>query len=255
MLFKTLVLSTLSVAPVASFGCYPAWRFSGDYSSGSMVSATRVVNATIGTWETRNFKCNSGSQSSLSHCPTYDPSNPAMAIAAWSDEGICDMSQPLMAPTPTLTPTHPRWSGAGCPNTWVDGATYKEGELATVNGVVYTCSSEPFVNTWCGNSNYKPGDSLYWNLAWTLLGSCDGTIAPTGSPNFVSLADAGGCPDEYASVGLYEEGDKVTMNNIVYQCRSWPNSAWCKMDGYEPDGVNSQDAWTRIGYCDGKLFE
>jgi hypothetical protein len=36
------------------------------------------------------------------------------------------------------------------------------------------CVMHRFVNAWCGNPSYKPGDSLYWNIAWTRLGSCSG---------------------------------------------------------------------------------
>ena len=86
-----------------------------------------------------------------------------------------------------------------------------------------------------------------------LLGSCDSTIAPTTSLVYVSLTDAGGCPDEFVSGTTYEEGDKVALNNIVYKCRSWPNSAWCSMNGYEPDRVNSGDAWTWLGFCTGTI--
>ena len=116
---------------------------------------------------------------------------------------------------------------------------------------MYQCSTSQGVNAWCGN--YKPGDSFYWEQAWNLLGSCDGTIAPSTLPNYQYLADHGGCPDDFASDTTYEEGDKVTVGSIVYKCRSWPNSAWCSMDQYEPGGVNSYEAWTILGYCDGEI--
>ena len=121
-----------------------------------------------------------------------------------------------------------------------------------VDAVVYQCSTAHAVNLWCGSSNYKPGDSLYWEQAWTLLGSCGGTISPTSSPNYQSLADHGGCPDDYASSMTYEEGDEVTVGSIVYMCRPWPNSEWCSMDQYEPGSVNSKEAWAILGYCEGK---
>jgi hypothetical protein len=251
-MFKSIALSSILIASADAAGCYPVWSSGGAYSSGSLVSATVALNATAGTTQTKNFKCTSGSQPSLSHCPNYDPSNSVQAAAAWSDQGVCSGSQPITTPSPTNKPTHKAWSGAGCPKAWVSGASYESGELAEVDGVAYKCSTANFVNAWCGNSLYKPGDSLYWSQAWTLLGSCTGTIAPTSSPNYVSLKDAGGCPDAYATGTTYEEGDKVSVGGIAYKCRSWPNSAWCSMAGYEPDGVNSKDAWTRLGYCDGK---
>jgi hypothetical protein len=252
-MFKSIALTSLLLRSTDAAGCYPVWSSGSAYFSGSLVSSTVVVNATAGTTTTKNFKCTSGSEPALSHCPTYDPSNAIMAAAAWSDQGECSGSQAIVTSAPTSKPTNAAWAGAGCPKAWVDGASYESGEMAEVDGNAYKCSDAPFVNAWCGNSLYKPGDSLYWEQAWTLLGSCSGTIAPTGSPVFVSLADAGGCPDEYSADATYEEGDKVAMNNIVYKCRSWPNSAWCSMAGYEPDGANSADAWTRLGYCDGTI--
>ena len=254
-MFKSIALTSLLLGSTDAVGCYPVWSSGSAYFSGSLVSATQIVNATAGTTVTKNFKCTSGSEPALSHCPTYDPSNAVQAAAAWSDQGECSGSQAIVTDAPTSKPTHAAWSGAGCPKAWVDGGSYESGEMAEVDGVAYKCSDAAFVNAWCGNSNYKPGDSLYWEQAWTLLGSCDGTIAPTSSPVYVSLTDAGGCPDEYVAGSTYEENDKVAVNGIVYKCRAWPNSAWCSMDGYEPDGVNSGDAWTRVGYCDGELLE
>eukprot|EP00804_Cyclotella_cryptica_P027202 CCRYP_017186-RA/>CCRYP_017186-RA protein AED:0.06 eAED:0.06 QI:222/0.5/0.33/1/0.5/0.33/3/309/676 len=218
---------------------------------GVLVSATRVVNATAGTSVKKNFECNSGSQPALSHCPNYDPSNAIQAAAAWIDLGECTGT--AAAPTPSNKPTYAKWTGSGCPAAWVDGFAYEGGDLAEVNGNVYKCSTTPFVNAWCGNPSYKPGDSTYWQQAWTLLGSCTGTMSPSKAPSFSTIKSAGGCPEPYAASTTYEAGDKVEANGLAYQCRSWPNSAWCSMNGYEPDGPNSKDAWTLLGYCSGSI--
>ena len=254
MQFKTLAFASFAAAPMPVFGigCYGPWKRGTEYVSGDIVSAVVSLNATAGTTQTKNFKCISGSQSSLSHCPSYDPSNSQQASAAWSDQGVC--SGPLVAPPPTPEPTAASWSGKGCPEQWVDGASYEGGELAELNGLVYKCSTTPSVNTWCGHSNYKPGNSQYWASVWTLLGSCVGIIAPTSSPVFESLKNAGGCPNEYDSSSTYEEGDTVISDDIVYKCRSWPNSGWCNVDVYAPGGVYSEIAWTALGYCDGESF-
>jgi hypothetical protein len=259
MLFKSIALAAAAVSPVAGAGCYPTWRSGGDYFSGSYVSATRTTTTTASdgtkttTTVTKNFKCTSGSQPSLSHCPTYDPSNANIAAAAWSDQGVCVGTQPLVTPAPTPKPTFAQWSGVGCPKEWREGTSYAGGELAEVDGVAYECSDAFAVSTWCGQSTYKPGDSLYWQQAWKRLGSCDGTIAPTTSPMYVRIADAGGCPEEYSQGESYEEGDKVMKNNIVYKCRSWPNSGWCNNAAYEPGTDIAKDAWDLLGYCDGKI--
>ena len=258
-MFKTLALTALAAAPasVNGDGCYPTWRSGSDYSSGSYVSAT-VTTETAASGETvttasqkKNFKCISGSQSLLSHCPSYDPAD-INSGAVWSDQGVCSENQPLGTLAPTPKPTHATWSGVGCPKTWISGGSYIGGELAEVNGMVYQCSTAEAVNAWCGNSDYKPGDSSYWVQVWTLLGSCEGTISPTSSPNYQSLADHGGCPNEFTFGTAYEEGDKVTVGSIVYQCRSWPYSVWCSMSQWEPGSVFSKEAWTILGYCEGE---
>jgi hypothetical protein len=253
-MYKSLALSALLLRTAEATGCYPAWTSGSAYSSGALVSAVRVVNATAGTTVTKNFECSSGDTAALSHCPTYDPANEVQAAAAWTDLGACTgAAGSATTGSPTNSPTHPAWSGAGCPNDWVEDAEYEGGDLATYDGNAYKCSEEQFVNVWCGKIDYKPGDSQFWTSAWTLLGSCDGTIAPTSSPVYVSLTAAGGCPDAFDSDATYEEGDKVEKNGLVYKCRAWPNSAWCSMQNYEPDGEHSGDAWERLGYCDGTI--
>ncbi|KAL3790572.1 hypothetical protein HJC23_008778 [Cyclotella cryptica] len=250
-MFKSITLTALLIRSTDAAGCYPTWTSGSAYSTGSLVSATRIVNATAGTSVKKNFECTSGSQPALSHCPNYDPSNAIQAAAAWKDLGECTGT--AAAPTPSNKPTYAKWTGSGCPATWVDGFAYEGGDLAEVNGNVYKCSTTPFVNAWCGNPSYKPGDSTYWQQAWTLLGSCTGTMSPSKAPSFKTIKSAGGCPEPYAASTTYEAGDKVEANGLAYQCRSWPNSAWCSMNGYEPDGPNSKDAWTLLGYCAGSI--
>eukprot|EP00804_Cyclotella_cryptica_P020912 CCRYP_009250-RA/>CCRYP_009250-RA protein AED:0.06 eAED:0.04 QI:0/0/0/0.75/0.66/0.5/4/0/652 len=268
MLFNAIAILALAPAIAAGApGCYPTWQSGGLYYSGSYVSATLsiespsttvsgsgAITTTTTAYIKKNFKCISGSEPTLSHCPAYDPSNIIQAANTWADLGECSgITAPATAP-PTNKPTFAKWSGWGCPNEWVSGRSYKGGEFAVVDGVVYKCSTTEFVNQWCGQSIYKPGNSLYWEQAWTRLGSCSGTISPTKSPQYVSLTKAGGCPDEFVIGAKYEEGDKVAVNSIVYKCRSWPNAALCSMRGYEPDGLHSADAWTRMGYCEGTIL-
>jgi chitodextrinase len=146
------------------------------------------------------------------------------------------------------------WSGVGCPPSWQNGASYKGGDIVEVEGVVYECSSEKYVNTFCGMLGYKPGDSLYWSQAWTELGSCSGVIAPTTSPNFVSLVESGGCPKEYQSGTSYNAGDTVTLEGngvvkIVYKCEAL-DAGYCDLF---PPNHDSKLGWKVLGYCSGKL--
>lgn len=105
-----------------------------------------------------------------------------------------------------------------------------------------------FIDQLCGLPSYKPGDSLHWEVAWTRLGSCTGTIRPTASPVFVELIDAGGCPQEFSDLVSYEEGDQVLVNDIVLQCKEWPYSVYCNHEGYEPLRPQSDMAWSIIGH-------
>ena len=207
MQFKSIAIVAVTATKASAAGCYPSWTSGGAYSSGSLVSATRTYTTTNSDGDTvttsvkKNFKCTVGSQPSLSLCPQIDPSNTAFDY--WSDEGECSGTAPAPATSaPTTPPTFSRWEGTGCPDAWTSGKEYEGGDLAEVDGVVYKCSSAQFVSAWCGQENYKPGESQYWSSAWTRLGSCDGTIALTASPDWVVLDDAGGCPDDFIALYL-----------------------------------------------------
>ena len=135
MIFSSLLaLAALTVIPpVYGAGCYPAWSSGSDYSNGSFISATITSTSTptasdgttteTTTSETKNFKCTHGSEPSLSHCPSYNPSNAVQQAAAWSDEGVCSgTASALKAPLPTTKkPTLSRWTNTGCPEEWTSG--------------------------------------------------------------------------------------------------------------------------------------
>eukprot|EP00956_Cyclotella_meneghiniana_P011905 scaffold16748_cov50-Cyclotella_meneghiniana.AAC.2 len=264
MIFKSTDLASLAAIPTHGAGCYPVWTSGSDYFTGSLVSATITKTSTstasdgtvteTTTSQMKNFKCTSGSQLSLSHCPNYDPSNAVQQAAAWSDEGVCSrITAAMITPAPTTKPTPSRWTNEGCPKEWTSGGLYEGGDLVELDRDVYSCSTSTGANLWCGLDAYKPGDSVHWEQAWKLLGSCDGTIPPTMAPAYLSLADHNGCPVEFDASATYEAGDKVELYGLVYECRSWPNAGWCSQDGYEPDGPNYKDAWTVLGYCKGTM--
>ena len=127
--------------------------------------------------------------------------------------------------------------------------------------MVYKCNPAPN-NLFCGMAGFKPGEDQYWKQAWTALGSCSGDIAPSSSPVYLALADAGGCPGAYASSTSYEQGDRVSKTGLVYQCKEWPMSTHCTEQGYEADtsvGTSRQilDYWksalTVVGHCIGSI--
>jgi hypothetical protein len=66
--------------------------------------------------------------------------NQALAVAAF----VSSITAVKATPTekPTAKPTFQVWSGVGCPREWVEGSAYEAKDLATVDGVVYQCSSQ-----------------------------------------------------------------------------------------------------------------
>ena len=124
--------------------------------------------------------------------------------------------------------------------------------LIEVNGLVYQCRSWP-KSAHCSQAGFEPvGD--HSNAAWTVLGYCEGTIAPTISPNFSSLEEVGGgCPKSYDSSTAYEAGNQVSLDLIVYECKSWSDGGQYCNSGphFAPGTDNGKLGWTRKGYCDG----
>ena len=100
--------------------------------------------------------------------------------------------------------------------------------LGTKYHRVFKCASEP-TNQFCGMSGYEPGTGLHSSEAWTDLGSCSGSLAPTDSPNFDVLKVVGGCPLKYSPSGAYTytEGDEVSKDGFVYKCNAFPNGLYC----------------------------
>ena len=139
---------------------------------------------------------------------------------------------------------------------YVAGTQYDAGDTVSVDNLVYQCRKEPS-NLWCGMAGYEPGNSIHWNSAWEMTGSCSGILTPTGSPVFEVMSHEGGCPDVFNSGVTYEEGDKISKNALIYQCRLWPRSLQCSQAGFEP-GVDNvaehwKQAWFITGYCSGTI--
>lgn len=53
-----------------------------------------------------------------------------------------------------------------------------------------------------------------------------------------SLRFVSGCPEEWSEstgeVSAYDEGDMVSLNGLVFRCRSCPYCRHCGQAGYEP---------------------
>lgn len=198
----------------------------------------------------------------------------------------------------TTSPSFDRLAvdAAGCPPEWGTGAlAYEAGKLVSVSvsnepvrKIVFKCRNWP--NTgYCNQAGFKPVESQYAGMAWTLVGACEGTMAPTLSPvpyagtcqydrcrDVESTCTPGlvGCSclagqaasssckktervctptdgDTWASGLLCMEGDVVHVGLDRFTCRPWPNFLWCDNEVYRPTDKAGilQDAWTKGGVC------
>ena len=189
---------------------------------------------------------------------------------AWTFIGGCTGTN-----TPTSSPTFAQTTG--CPEEYVAGTQYQEGDRVSIAGdgdvgKIYQC--RPWPNSgYCEREEYKPAPggmvvngNPIWKDAWTYIGGCSGTITPTSAPTF-NAAGVSGCPAEYDSSVTYEAGDKVSIQvagetyGKIYTCKTWPQTAYCNRVDYQPgpDGGthNGQplwkEAWTFEGGCEGTI--
>lgn len=111
----------------------------------------------------------------------------------------------------------------GCPVAFDGNAHYDAGDLVSKDGVIYQCKHDVHLSRRCSQDGYEPGSNLavWWRQAWDVVGSCTGTIAPTGSPIYTtsSLDVLGGCPREWEDGRVYKEGARVSKHNVVFQCK------------------------------------
>lgn len=271
VLAAALVASPYSVSVVnAQTGCYPGYVSGAPYTAGEWVSADVDETETCSSGDagcvdgsrivtkTYNYQCRDGPSSQFCANSGFSPGG-IYSDSAWDVEGT-ECTGTATAPT---EPVPDPWSTSdgGCPPAYSTGTSYEAGDYASVDfgtfSMVYECASEPN-NLFCGQTGYEPGDSINWGVAWTAAGSCSGSLSPTTSPNYVSIADAGGCPGEYTTGSAYEEGDRVAASGLVFQCKAWPSGAHCGQAGYEPLGGGGtpdawKDAWDVVGYCSGTI--
>jgi len=262
--------------------CHPTFSSSATYGPGDTVSATSTVETTTAcdcgtpgcptptgqltgcevttsTTEKHNYQCVSNANSAFCSSIGYEPG--AGLQVHWSIAWTKESEECSGTVTVTPPPTPAVWSqtDSGCPGAYVSGEDYEPAEVVSVveatHTEVYQCAAAPN-NLFCGQAGYKPG-TLHGKTVWTALGSCSGTIAPTTSPNYVTLQDMGGCPGAWEAGAEYEEYDRASKNGLVFQCAPYPHSGHCGSVGYEPmsdDGtVHWKEAWTVVGYCSGTI--
>jgi hypothetical protein len=242
---------TVTVAPPNPWnsdgGCPEAYSSGSDYESGDAVSVDR------GTW-TEVFTCVDGANSAYCSNGGFAPRTSIHWEGVWEEQGSC---------TGTITPTKSPVNVAlafqgGCPEEYAAGTEYEEGDRVSVENLVFQCRPFP-ASGHCGQAGFAPlydgGVEDAWKTAWTVLGSCDGTIDPTQSPVFVDLVDQGRCPSEWEARSgddAYEAGDRVSLGKLVLACNPWPMEAHCSQSGYAPGGDTDywKEVWTVVGSCD-----
>ncbi|EJK76588.1 hypothetical protein THAOC_01640 [Thalassiosira oceanica] len=186
----------------------------------------------------------------------YEPGMGQHWNLVWTEGSVCFGSV-----SPTASPS---WDAArmidGCPGAWAKGTNiYEPGDRVSKNGIVFECSSGEW-SAHCSSEGYEPdvdSETDYWQMVWTVLGRCTGTIAPTGSPTF-DQATVTGCPDDWAKGTTYEEGDlaavtvsSTPLRKIAYRCKKWPFDGHCSM--YSPEEVGGDLGWTKVGGCAGTI--
>jgi len=175
---------------------------------------------------------------------------------AWSILGHCSGTiTPTTAPAFVSLPFM-----GGCPEEW-SSQSYEGGDHVSSMNLVFECNSMPN-SLHCGQMGYEPATDIAtpgaWKIAWTAVGSCGGTIEPTGSPSFDPINNVGPCPEEWAagSDTKYEEGDIVSVTTsttpvrkAAFRCREWPLSGFCGQ--FSPTNFGGDLGWIIMGSCDG----
>ncbi len=250
-------------------GCPEAYVDGTNYVSGDKVSIPSAMGAAKDF--DKIFKCKPWPSGQFCKDPNYKPGTTYNGESLWKDawtyEGGCTGTI-----SPTASPTFIVGTSnvAGCPEEFVPGTTYEEGDkvailnVAGANGAfgkVYECKAYPFSGH-CGQAGYEPGTET-GQEAWKYDGGCTGTITPTASPTFiVGTSNVGGCAEAFVPGTEYEEGDEVSVLNVAgangaygktYRCKSWPNSAHCRQVGYEPGTEKGKEGWTYVSGCIGTL--
>jgi hypothetical protein len=238
------VTSTLAPTPPewSGVGCPNAYVTGGAYVGGSKVA--------VGTLA---YECKAGAASGWCPLAGYTPGTGTAWDQAWTLLGSCDPAIALTPAPTTLAPTAAAWSGVGCPNAYVAGGAYVGGSTVAVGTMVYECKAGA-ASGWCPLTGYTPGTGTAWDQAWTLKGSCTGTIAPT---TLSPTATQPGCPSAWVSGTAYAAGAMVSAGGKSFQCNAHPMSLFCGQSGYEPNtemfGGAYKLAWTDKGSCAGTL--
>ena len=198
------------------------------------------------------------------YCGQLSPLNTSGGKLGWKYVGECTGT---IGPSnsPTLSPG--TMIIAGCPADYNSAIIdYKaDDQVASVVGpssykVVYQCREFP-LSGFCNQVGFAPGEQ-YDYMAWTLLGLCDGTLAPTiapteysGSCTYAKVVITTPTPapvDPWSAGTMYEAGDQVRIGAKKFQCKPYPYYFWCRLSAYAPTLSETglwTEAWTPAGTC------
>lgn len=255
----TMVVTTSPTTASGGGGCPTEWS-AGDinkYKEGQRVSVTKTTTPLV----KMVYQCKAWPYSG--YCGQFSPLNAAGGMLGWDLIGGCSGTI-----TPTGSPTHNPATTVidGCPNEYSSTVTtYKAGDQVSLNKMVYQCREWPNEG-WCKQKEYLPGGP-YSDMAWTVVGPCDGTMTPTVAPSaftgackYIKVVTTTPTPTPvvydiltWSSGTLYEAGDRVRIGAKTYVCKPWPFYFWCRMSAYQPKLTSSglwTEAWETGGSCE-----
>mmetsp|Transcript_23318 Transcript_23318/g.37970 ORF Transcript_23318/g.37970 Transcript_23318/m.37970 type:complete len:786 (+) Transcript_23318:154-2511(+) len=255
-------------------GCPEEYDSSATYEANEQVAVTRDDGVSI------MYQCKPFPESQWCNDDTYSPLSTEKLCngetcwsRAWNKLGACDGTF-----SPTATPTFDPANLDGCPEEYDAGTDYEPGDKVSVTpagedyGKIYKCKGWPEGGN-CVKEAYSPANTekgcngkVCWPEAWTYVGGCYGTIAPTLSPVFnpAKIWDLEGCPDEYVPNSAYEGGDYVSVPKgegttaantagVVWKCKEGNTDTWCQQEVYAPGGQYAESAWEKVGFCEGTI--
>ncbi|KAK1733589.1 hypothetical protein QTG54_015762 [Skeletonema marinoi] len=207
--------ATPTFDPANVEGCPEQYDDGTEYEEGDKVSVTAA-----GEDYGKIYECKGWPESA--HCgnEAYSPLNTdklCNGLVCWPDVwtyvGGC-----IGTITPTATPTFDEDGITGCPEEYETGAKYGENDIVSIKGTGETFESlSKWVKEGCP-PEYVPNNSAYM-------------------------------PEDYVSVSKNEDN----TYGVVWQCKNAMTAPWCQQEGYAPGTQNGDQAWEKVGHCDGTI--
>ena len=246
-------------------GCPVEWAVGNitKYKENDRVTVTKTTTPLVKVV----YKCKAWPYSG--YCGQFSPLHASGGSLGWTLVGGCDGTI-----SPTVAPTFASGSvSTGCPAEYNAAKTdYKTNDQvttaisgSTTHKMVYKCREWPNEG-YCNQKQYAP-EGQYSDMAWTKVGPCTGTFAPTSAPTtftgdckYIKVVTTTPTPTPtvidvagWSAGTLYDAGDLVRIGSMTYQCKPWPFYFWCRMSAYQPKAGSTTglwtEAWTEAGPC------